>query len=143
MSTVASTTNTGPVNPTSTLDQADFLKLLVTQMTSQDPLNPESDTDFAAQLAQFSSLQEATTMAGNMQGMQATGLLGATVTVNSSTNSTAQTTGVVSQIDMSSGAPEIEVNGQLFSLSQIANIAPTVTTAPTTTPATTGSTSSN
>jgi flagellar basal-body rod modification protein FlgD len=47
-----------------TLNQADFLQLLVTQMSSQDPLNPESDTDFAAQLAQFSSLQATQTMTG-------------------------------------------------------------------------------
>src|SRR5208283_5859263 len=97
----------------STLNQADFLKLLVTQMTSQDPLNPESDTDFAAQLAQFSSLQEATTMAGSMSTMQASSLIGSTVSVSSSTNSDQATSGVVTAVDMSSGSPEIQVNGQL------------------------------
>jgi flagellar basal-body rod modification protein FlgD len=139
MSNTVSSTSSTP-NPSQTLTQANFLQLLVTQMTSQDPLNPESDTDFAAQLAQFSSLQEATAMAGNMAGMQATGLLGATVTAAASTNNTQTTTGVVSQIDMSSGTPEIEVNGQLYALSQISSIAPTAAPAAT---ATTGSSSSN
>jgi flagellar basal-body rod modification protein FlgD len=116
----------------STLNQADFLKLLVTQMTSQDPLNPESDTDFAAQLAQFSSLQEATTMAGSMSTMQASSLIGSTVSVSSSTNSDQATSGVVTAVDMSSGSPEIQVNGQLYALNQILSISPTSTTAATT-----------
>jgi len=116
-------------NPSQSLNQADFLKLLVTQMTSQDPLNPQSDTAFAAQLAQFSALQESTVMAGNMQGMQATSLIGSTVSVGASSQSA---TGVVSQVDMSSGMPQIEINGQLYSLSQITSIAPTVAPLPTT-----------
>ncbi|HZM01862.1 MAG TPA: flagellar hook capping FlgD N-terminal domain-containing protein [Candidatus Saccharimonadales bacterium] len=116
-------------NPSQSLNQADFLKLLVTQMTSQDPLNPQSDTAFAVQLAQFSALQESTVMAGNMQGMQATSLIGSTVSVGASSQSA---TGVVSQVDMSSGMPQIEINGQLYSLSQITSIAPTVAPLPTT-----------
>jgi flagellar basal-body rod modification protein FlgD len=135
--TAINTTAASPdtsANPNSTLNQADFLKLLVTQMTSQDPLNPESDTDFAAQLAQFSSLQESTAMAGSMSTMQASSLIGATVEVQSSTDSQ-DTTGVVTGVDMSSGAPEVQVNGQLYGLSQILNITPTQiqTTPPTTT----------
>ena len=39
------------------LTQQDFLNLLTTQMQYQDPENPISDTDFASQLAQFTSLQ--------------------------------------------------------------------------------------
>ncbi len=36
----------------------DFLKLLVTQLQNQDPLNPDDPTQFTAQLAQFSSLEQ-------------------------------------------------------------------------------------
>lgn len=128
MSATASASASSSSNANSTLTQADFLQLLVTQMTSQDPLNPESDTDFAAQLAQFSSLQEATTMAGDMSTMQASSLIGATVAVSSSSNSSDETSGVVTAVDMSSGSPEIQVNGQLYSLSQILSITPTATT---------------
>ena len=135
----ASATTAASAN--STLNQADFLKLLVTQMTSQDPLNPESDTDFAAQLAQFSALQEATTMAGDMATMQASSLIGSTVSVQSATNSNQETTGVVTAVDMSSGSPEIQVNGQLYGLSQILSITPTQSTAAATTGATTPGTS--
>ncbi len=37
----------------SALDKDDFLMLLVTQMKYQDPLEPESNTEYVAQLAQF------------------------------------------------------------------------------------------
>lgn len=40
------------------LGKDDFLQLLVTKMQNQDPLNPTSDEDFVAQLAQFSSLEQ-------------------------------------------------------------------------------------
>jgi flagellar basal-body rod modification protein FlgD len=126
-STVGSTDQTA--NPSSNLGQAQFLQLLVTQMTQQDPLNPESDTDFAAQLAQFSSLQETTAVAGGMSNLQAESLIGQTVTVSSATDTTKTTSGQVTGVDVSSGTPSILVGGQLYSLSQITAIAPTQTAA--------------
>ncbi|WP_028314944.1 flagellar hook assembly protein FlgD [Desulfatibacillum aliphaticivorans] len=50
-------------NPTTestgtSLGQEDFLQLLIAQLKNQDPLNPMEGTDFTAQLAQFSSLEQ-------------------------------------------------------------------------------------
>ncbi|MEM7701641.1 MAG: flagellar hook capping FlgD N-terminal domain-containing protein [Pseudomonadota bacterium] len=42
------------------LDQADFLRLLTTQLANQDPLNPTDNEEMLAQLAQFSQLEAAT-----------------------------------------------------------------------------------
>jgi flagellar basal-body rod modification protein FlgD len=42
----------------SALGKDDFLHLLVTQLQNQDPLNPSDSTEFTAQLATFSSLEE-------------------------------------------------------------------------------------
>lgn len=50
------------------LGKDDFMKLLVTQMENQDPLNPLKDTEFIAQLAQFSSLEQ---LYGINEGIQA------------------------------------------------------------------------
>ena len=131
-------TITPPVNPAGnaapvsgqSLNQADFLKLLVTQMTSQDPLNPQSDTAFAAQLAQFSALQQSSNMATDMSSLQANSLIGRTVTVSSATNGDQQDSGVVSGVSINSGTPQILVNGQLYSLNQISSISPTVAPTP-------------
>lgn len=118
-----------PVNtvPSQTLTQANFLQLLVTQMSSQDPLNPESDTDFAAQLAQFSSLQATQTMTGNLQTIQATGLIGQTVAVTPSTGGSS-VSGVVSSVQIASGTPQVVVNGQTYNLNQITAVTPTPVT---------------
>lgn len=44
------------------LGKEDFLKLLVTQLANQDPLNPTDSTEFVTQLAQFSSLEQLANM---------------------------------------------------------------------------------
>jgi flagellar basal-body rod modification protein FlgD len=121
---MASSSVSSSTAPSQTLNQADFLNLLVTQMSSQDPLNPESDTDFAAQLAQFSALQTAQSSQTDLQSMQATSLIGQTVTLMPSAGAT-EVSGVVSGVAISAGTPELVVNGQTYTLSQLAGIAPT------------------
>ena len=44
----------------------EFLQLLVTQLRNQDPLEPMDDTDFIAQMSQFSSLEQLVNMNNNM-----------------------------------------------------------------------------
>ncbi len=117
-------------NPSQTLNQADFLKLLVTQMTSQDPLSPTSDTQMAAQMAQFSALQSSQNTETDLEGMQANALIGKSVSV---TSTGSPQTGVVSSVQMQTGSPpQIMVNGQAYTLSQLSAIFPTAST---TTPA--------
>jgi flagellar basal-body rod modification protein FlgD len=47
-----------PAQNHNALDKEAFLKLLVTQLRSQDPLSPMEDREFIAQMAQFSSLEQ-------------------------------------------------------------------------------------
>ncbi|WML49278.1 flagellar hook assembly protein FlgD [Neobacillus sp. PS3-34] len=44
------------------LGKDDFLKILMTQLQNQDPLNPLQDKDFVAQMATFSTLEQITNM---------------------------------------------------------------------------------
>jgi flagellar basal-body rod modification protein FlgD len=48
----------------------DFLNLLVTQLQHQDPLNPAESTEFTAQLAQFSSLEQLSNINDNLKNME-------------------------------------------------------------------------
>lgn len=54
------TANAGVQEAVSTLGSDVFLRLLVTQLQSQDPTNPLQNEDFVAQLAQFTTLEQTT-----------------------------------------------------------------------------------
>lgn len=66
------TTSTSSLSSSSTqaLDKDDFLKLLVTQLQNQDPLNPADSTEFVTQLAQFSSLEQLQNVNDNIKIVQ-------------------------------------------------------------------------
>jgi flagellar basal-body rod modification protein FlgD len=74
--TSGTTGSTTPTTPTTEVQQdrlsSDalgrdaFLQLLTTQLSHQDPLQPQGDTEFIAQLAQFSSLEQLTQMRGTL-----------------------------------------------------------------------------
>jgi flagellar basal-body rod modification protein FlgD len=67
--TSASTATPSTSDPTgsSALGENSFLQLLTAQLQNQDPLNPTSDSDFVAELAQFSSVQQMTTANTTLQ----------------------------------------------------------------------------
>ena len=48
-----------------------FLKILIAQLSNQDPLDPLKDKDFIAQMAQFSTLEQMTNMSKSIEEMNA------------------------------------------------------------------------
>jgi flagellar basal-body rod modification protein FlgD len=68
MSTAIQNVTSGATGSTSnnavrnTLDKDAFMKMLVAQLRNQDPLNPMDGTEFAVQLAQFTSLEKLTNL---------------------------------------------------------------------------------
>ncbi len=73
----------------SELGKDDFLKLLIAQLANQDPTSPMENTEFIAQMAQFSSLEQMTNMstsfskmAGIIASSEASSMVGKTVEVD-------------------------------------------------------------
>lgn len=104
----------------------DFLKLLVTQLTYQDPLDPVGDQEFIAQLAQFSALEQMQNVSKGIErltelqawigGMsQAAALVGRTVVVDD-LETGEQMEGVVSAARIVDGVPVVVIDGQEHSL---------------------------
>lgn len=113
--------------PTQTLDQSDFLKLLVAQLTSQDPLNPKADLDSIAQMAQFSALEQSQSMQADIellrtqqQLLQANAMLGRMVEIQ--VNAETRTTGAIEAVHIVAGTPQIVVDGKAYDLSQVVTI---------------------
>jgi len=134
-STLGATTATG-TGQASALGKDDFLKLMVAQLKRQDPMNPVDDSEFLAQMAQFTSLEQltnlsqtATTQLGATATAQALSLVGQTVTYVAADESVR--TGVVDAVTFEAGSPMLTVAG-------VPGISPSVVTAvggSTTTPA--------
>lgn len=57
-------------NTAKQLGKDDFLKLLITQLSHQDPTNPVKDQDFIAQMAQFSSLEQMKNISSGLQKIE-------------------------------------------------------------------------
>lgn len=99
----------------------DFLKIMVTQLTNQDFMNPVDDAQFVTQLAQFSTLQQMSDMTGNMKNNYMLSLVGQTVTCAkfSVSGSLIKETGKVERIVLANDEYALYVNGEKFTLSQI------------------------
>ena len=107
-----------------TISQDDFLKLLVAQLSTQDPLNPTSETEFTGQLAQFSALEQSKSMGAELASMreqqeflQANNLIGRTVALEADDGTAIS--GVVTGLIMEAGKPQLVVNGEKHALSEV------------------------
>ncbi len=113
----ASTASQAPIQQ---LSQKDFIQLLVAQMTTQDPLNPQKDTEFISQMAQFSTLQSTNSMQTELQSMSANQLLGQTVQIK--VDATHTLVGQVTAIDSSGSDPKLIVGGQAYSVGDVIRV---------------------
>jgi len=104
----------------------DFLLLLSAQLRYQDPLNPQNDSDFASQLAQFSSLeqmQNMNTSLNNMSNYQSYNLVGKFVLAEAMVDGVySQVPGVVDSIFVSKGVTYAQIGEFVVPVSSITEI---------------------
>lgn len=102
------------------LDKNAFLELMVAQLNNQDPLNPQENGDFIAQLAQFSSVEGIdnlnstvevmSTSLQSSQALQASALVGRTVHIKSDSSFLAPEGQVSGVIKLDSSAANLTLN---------------------------------
>lgn len=106
-----------------------LLKIILTQLTYQDPLKPMDNFEFVSQLAQFSQIQQGQTTNDRLQTLvgaqatgQATGLLGMTVDIPAGS---ATLSGKVVAVVFDNGTPRITIEtaqGQTISGLSISSV---------------------
>lgn len=99
--------------PAVTADYNTFLKLLVTQLQTQDPLNPTDNTEFIAQLASFSAVEQQTQTNGKLDKMLAylNAGEGASLIGKQVTSADGKTTGVVASVKITDEGMVATLNG--------------------------------
>jgi flagellar basal-body rod modification protein FlgD len=111
--------------PQQNLGRDDFLKLLITQLSYQDPTAPMEDKEFIAQMAQFSSLEQMTSMAGDFAKLtqmlmagEATSALGKSVEIADGEKVVQGRVNAVSRGQI----PEILVNGEKYAWEKVTRV---------------------
>ena len=110
----------------------DFLKILLTQLTYQDPLKPMDNQQFMAQIAQFTTLEQTQQLNSKIDALlstqaslQSVGLIGRSVDITTATGSAS---GTVISISLSGDSPLISIQTAQgttlsdISLSQIVDV---------------------
>jgi flagellar basal-body rod modification protein FlgD len=109
------------------LGKDDFLKLLVSQLSHQDPMNPVDDKDFMGQMAQFTSVEQLTNMAAAIdrmstasQSTQSIALIGKTVSWKKDDGSTGE--GVATSVSFDDGSITIAVGDAQIAPNEIESV---------------------
>ena len=106
----------------SNMDKDSFLQLLVAQMKYQDPLEPTSNTEYIAQYAQFTQVEEMQNMSSSMQLMRARALVGQEVYMKVTSATTGETSYVQGKVDYvvyENGKAYLSIDESLYSLDDL------------------------
>jgi len=111
--------------PQQSLGKDDFLKILITQLSYQDPTSPMEDKQFIAQMAQFSTLEQMTGMAKDfskltsmLMGNEASSALGKSVEIVEGERVVQGTVQAVTRGE----TPQVLVNGSFYNWDQVLKV---------------------
>jgi flagellar basal-body rod modification protein FlgD len=111
--------------PTQSLGKDDFLKILMTQLSHQDPTSPMEDKEFIGQMAQFSTLEQMKSMAGDFSRLkdllvqgEAASSLGRSVEILEGDRIVQGTVRAVTR----GAVPEVLVNGVYYQWDSVAKV---------------------
>jgi flagellar basal-body rod modification protein FlgD len=110
------------------MDMEDFLKLLTSQLQYQDPLEPVKDTEFVAQMASFSSLDQMNALNKNfesfMQGQMnhsVQNYLGKVVTIKGE-NGTETAPGLVTAVTNKGGEMKLTIGNKDYAAASVMRV---------------------
>jgi len=113
-------------DPVKTLDKDAFLQLFVTQLQNQDPTSPQDTSEFIAQMAQFTMLEQLTNMNEEIAQLklsqemsQASALIGHQVKITSDGN---EISGQVEKVTVTNGVVNVYVSGTAYGLDQVTEV---------------------
>lgn len=138
MATSISPTSSLANSAASSLSMEELLRVMMTELTYQNPLKPVENKDFMTQIAQFSSLETSQRLNENLEKLlslqsvnQSVGLLGKSVSVSTASGSVR---GVVTALSLVNGDPQLTIktgeNGQTIagiSIGQIETVSQSTT----------------
>jgi flagellar basal-body rod modification protein FlgD len=114
-------------NSIASLSSNEFLQLLVTELTNQNPLSPMDPSAMVQQTSSLSMVQLLNSVSSELQSLQsqegvvnAANLIGQTVSYT--TASGAQGSGVVSGVAMANGALNLNINGTAIPSSEVTGV---------------------
>ena len=132
-SSVTETDGSQLLTGSSSLGKDDFLKLLVTELQHQDPTSPMDDSQFMAQMAQFSTLEQITNVATSITELEASekvsqgvALIGHSIAYTKDDGSTG--TGNVTGVSIVGGEIRVEMGDEYTTPDSITSIGPAVDT---------------
>ena len=113
------------------LKTEDFIKMMITQLQNQDPLEPAKNQELLAQMSQIGQLQSTTSLQESLKGMvlqnqigSASALIGKTV--QGLDNQDDPVTGLVNSVKVGADGVSLELdNGKSLMLSRVTQISPT------------------
>src|SRR3954447_1662383 len=133
--TVPNATNQMPKKSNFALKPEDFIKMMITQLQNQDPMQPAKNEELLAQMSQIGQLQSATSLQDSLKGLVTQNQIGAAAgligkTVQGLDDKDDPVTGTVTSVSVGKDSVDLELdNGTKLPLTRVTSIASTTAAA--------------